>query len=116
MMKLLAATPVPLFLLAAATLEAGGDALLRKALSGQAGAARLLLFAAGTAVLLAYGTILNLAPLEFGRVVGLYVAILFVVWQAITYFAFGTPPTMPILCGGALIVAGGLLMTYWKPQ
>ena len=75
MTKLLAVTPVPLFLLVA-----------------------------GTAVLLAYGTILNLAPLEFGRVVGLYVAILFVVWQAITYFAFGT---LPIVCGGALIVAGG---------
>ena len=116
MMKLLAVTPVPLFLLAAALLEAGGDALLRKAQSAQVGAARLFLFVAGTAVLLAYGTILNLAPLEFGRVVGLYVAILFVVWQAITYFAFGTLPTLPILCGGALIVAGGLLMTYWKPQ
>jgi hypothetical protein len=115
MSGLLAAIPAPLFLLVAAILEAGGDALVRKALLNDAGAARLTLFAAGAGVLLAYGTILNLAPLEFGQVVGLYVAILFVVWQVITYFAFGTLPTLPILVGGTLIVAGGLLVSFWKP-
>src|SRR5256885_1495400 len=30
-----------------------------------------------------YGFFLNLAPIEFGQVVGLYIATLFVVWQVI---------------------------------
>ena len=41
-------------------------------------------------LLAGYGTFLNLAPLEFGKVVGLYIATLFVVWQVITFFAFRT--------------------------
>lgn len=114
MTRLLASLPIPLVLLAAALLEAGGDAVLRKALFEHAGLARLALFAAGACVLLAYGTLLNLAPLEFGQVVGLYIAILFVVWQAITFVAFGKLPTLPILAGGSLIIAGGLLITYWR--
>jgi len=106
--------PIPIILLLAALLEAGGDAVLRKALAADAG--RLALFAAGAAILFGYGIALNLAPLQFGQVVGLYVAILFVVWQVITWFAFGTLPTLPIMLGGTLIVAGGLLVSFWKPQ
>jgi small multidrug resistance family-3 protein len=65
------------------------------------------LFLAGAALLLSYGTFLNLAPLEFSRVIGLYLATLFVVWQIINYIAFRTLPTLPILVGGAFIVTGG---------
>ena len=59
---------------------------------------------------------LNMAPLEFGKVVGLYIATLFVVWQAINFVAFRSLPTLPILVGGGLIVAGGLLVTFWEPR
>jgi len=106
--------PLPLFLLVAALLEAGGDALLRKALLDSAGTARLLLFVAGAAVLLAYGTIVNLAPLEFGQLIGLYIATLFVMWQLINFVFFRTPPTLPILVGGVLIVSGGLIVSFWR--
>ncbi len=106
---------VLLFLLVATTLEVTGDALIRKSLFAHAGLARIGLFALGAALLAGYGTFLNLAPLEFGQVVGLYIATLFVVWQVITYFAFGTLPTPPILFGGMLIVVGGLLVSFWKP-
>ncbi len=44
----------------------------------------------------AYGSFLNLAPLEFGRVVGLYIATLFVVWQVINFVVFRSVPTLPI--------------------
>jgi hypothetical protein len=71
---------------------------------------------AGAALLLGYGVALNLAPVEFGRVVGLYIATLFVVWQIINFFAFRTLPTLPILVGGALVIAGGLIITFWKPS
>ncbi len=106
---------VLLFLLVATTLEVTGDALIRKSLFAHAGLARIGLFALGAALLAGYGTFLNLAPLEFGQVVGLYIATLFVVWQVITYFTFGTLPTPPILFGGMLIVVGGLLVSFWKP-
>lgn len=104
------------FLLFATVLEVGGDAVLRIALYDHAGAGpiRIGLFASGAALLLGYGSFLNLAPLEFRQVIGLYVAVLFVVWQVINFLVFRTPPTLPILAGGALIVAGGLIVTYWK--
>jgi hypothetical protein len=42
-------------------------------------------------------------------------AALFVVWQVINFVVFRSIPSVPILVGGALIVAGGLLVTYWRP-
>jgi small multidrug resistance family-3 protein len=106
--------PPLVFLIVATVLEATGDAIVRKALYEHAGAARLGLFLAGAALLLSYGTLLNLAPLEFSRVIGLYLATLFVVWQFINFIAFRTLPTLPILVGGAFIVAGGVILTYWR--
>jgi small multidrug resistance family-3 protein len=107
--------PPLVFLLVATVLEASGDAIVRRALYEHAGAARLGLFVAGAALLLSYGTFLNLAPLEFSRVVGLYLATLFVVWQIINFVFFRTLPTAPILLGGALVVIGGVIITYWRP-
>jgi hypothetical protein len=103
-------------LILAAALEAGGDAIVRMGLNQPAPGLRALLFAGGAAVLFTYGLTLNLAPIEFGKVVGLYIAILFVVWQAINFIAFRSLPTLPILVGGGLIVAGGLLVTFWQPR
>ncbi len=104
-----------MLLLIATTLEVSGDAIVRKALYEYAGAARLGLFLGGAALLFGYGMFLNLAPLEFGRVVGLYIATLFVVWQVINFITFRTAPSLPILLGGTLIIAGGLIITYWRP-
>ena len=106
--------PVLLALVIATTLEVTGDAMIRKGIYEHAGAWRIALFLAGMVLLTGYGTFLNLAPLEFGQVVGLYIATLFVVWQVVTYFSFGTLPTMPILAGGVLIVAGGLVVSFWR--
>ena len=75
----------------------------------------MFLFLGAAVLLFGYGLFLNLAPLEFGRVVGLYIATLFVVWQVINYIAFRTLPNLPILVGGALILAGGAITTFWKP-
>jgi hypothetical protein len=114
MKSLLGVHPL-VFLVIATLLEAGGDAILRMAIYDHVGIARVGLFLAGAALLFGYGTFLNLAPLEFGRVVGLYLATLFVMWQVINFVAFKAVPTLPILVGGAFIIAGGIIITYWKP-
>jgi hypothetical protein len=104
------------FLIAATTLEASGDALVRKGLFHPAGIAQVGLFVSGAALLFGYGVMLNLAPQPFERVVGLYIATLFVVWQLISFIAFGSVPRLPVLAGGALIVAGGLIVSFWEPS
>ncbi len=103
-----------LVLILAAVLEAGGDALARSGLHADALTTRIGFFAAGAAVLFAYGVTVNLPNWDFGRLLGVYVALFFVVAQIINLLAFGVRPGLPIYCGGALILSGGLLMTFWK--
>lgn len=104
-----------LYLLLATTIEVSGDAIVRMGIYNQAGLTRLGFFAAGAALLFGYGFSLNLAPLEFRQVVGLYIATLFVVWQIINFVFFKTLPTPSILIGGSLIIIGGLVVTFWDP-
>jgi len=97
-------------------LEACGDAVIRMGLQSHAAwPARIGLFAAGTVLLLGYGTTLNLAPQEFGKLIGAYVATFFVMAQIINLIVFRTPPSLPILVGGAFILAGGAIITFWQP-
>lgn len=103
------------FLLIATTLEVSGDAIVRTAIYNHAGALRLGLMLAGAILLFGYGFSLNLAPLEFRQIVGLYIATLFVIWQIINFLFFRTLPTTPILVGGALIILGGIIVSFWKP-
>jgi hypothetical protein len=103
------------FLVIATILEVSGDAVVRMAIYDHVGLVRLGLFICGAALLFGYGSFLNLAPLEFGRVVGLYIATLFIVWQVINYVAFRSLPTLPIVLGGVLVIAGGAIITFWKP-
>jgi len=107
--------PAVVLLLAATILEVSGDAVVRTAIYNQSGLLRVGLFFAGAVLLFGYGTLLNLAPLEFGQVVGLYLATLFVVWQVINFVAFRTLPTLPIVLGGLLVITGGAIITFWKP-
>jgi hypothetical protein len=105
-----------IFLLIATTLEVSGDAVVRIGIYNHAGTIRLAWFVAGALLLFGYGLFVNLAPLEFGQLVGLYIATLFVVWQVINYVVFRTAPTMPIMLGGTLIIIGGAITTFWKPS
>jgi small multidrug resistance family-3 protein len=103
------------FLLVATTLEVSGDAIVRMGIYNHAGTYRLALFGVGALLLFGYGSFLNLAPVEFGQVVGLYIATLFVVWQVINFAFFRALPTLPVMTGGSLVVSGGLIITFWKP-
>jgi len=104
------------FLIAATILEVSGDAVARIALLNHAGVTpiRIGLFLLGMVLVFGYATFLNLAPLEFREVVGLYIATLFIVWQVINYAFFRTLPTSPIVIGGAFIVTGGAIVSFWK--
>ena len=102
-------------LLIATTLEVSGDAIVRIAIFKHIGFVRIVLGFIGAALLFGYGVSLNLAPIEFRQVVGLYIATLFLVWQIINVVAFRTFPNLPIVIGGTLIVAGGLIVTFWNP-
>ena len=102
------------FLLIATTLEVSGDALIRLSVYNHTGLVRIGFALLGTLLLFGYGLFLNLTPVQFGQVVGLYIATLFVVWQVINYLFFKAVPSTPIIIGGILIVAGGLVVTFWK--
>jgi small multidrug resistance family-3 protein len=114
MFKALQSIPIPLLLLVATTLEVSGDAVARLAIYNYAGLIRVALLLAGAALLLGYGSFLNIAPVPFGRIVGLYIATLFVIWQIITFLFFRSVPGLAVWVGGALVIAGGLVITFWR--
>jgi small multidrug resistance family-3 protein len=99
-------------LIVATTLETTGDALVRIGIYDRVGFNRLMPMILGAILLFGYGFILNLAPLPFERVVGLYIATLFVVWQIVSYITFKSIPNLTILCGGGLIIIGGLVVSF----
>lgn len=103
-----------LFLFLAALLEAGGDAFMRAGIHSAALGRRALFFLAGCMVLAAYGYTVNTPPWNFGRLLGVYVTFFFVISQVIAWVGFGQKPTTGTLCGGALIVAGGLIVSLVK--
>ena len=106
--------PIPLLLILATALEVSGDAVVRLGIYQYAGPVRLACFLGGAALLLGYGSALNTAPVDFSRIVGLYIATLFVIWQIISFLVFRTLPGLPVLLGGALIITGGVIVTFWR--
>lgn len=100
-------------LLLAACLEAAGDALVRLGLQSSNAGARTGLFAAGAAVLFGYAVAVNAPPWDFGKLLGVYVTLFFAVAQVINWLVFSVSPDMPIVVGGAFIIAGGLVITFW---
>jgi small multidrug resistance family-3 protein len=111
------ATPVGAFavLTFAALLEALGDSFFQSGLYRSSGATRALYLILGTAVLALYGLTVNTPPWDFGKLLGLYVVLFFVMAQILTKVRFHQSPTMPIYVGGMLIVLGGLVIAFWKP-
>lgn len=102
-----------LFLIVATAIEVTGDAIVRIGLGQQSLSMRLAHFLAGGLLLFGYGYALNSAPIEFEKVVGIYIATLFVMWQIISFLFFRHVPNLPILLGGSLIVIGGLIVAFW---
>jgi len=104
------------FIIIATILEVCGDKIISNSLHNHSGIARLGPMLIGATLLFGYGFFLNLSPLAFGKIVGLYITTLFIVWQIVTCLTTRSAPAMPVIIGGALIVAGGMIITFWDKQ
>ena len=102
MIRLLAA------LITAATLEAGGNALMRQGLQQ----AWWPLLVAGGATLGLYGLLVNQSGLQFdfGRLMGCYIVAFFLVSQLLAAIVFHDPPSHRTVLGGTFILLGGLMI------
>ncbi len=98
----------------AAFLEVSGDACFQSGLYRASGSTRAFWLLAGVLILAGYGLFVNLPQWDFGKLLGVYVALFFVIAQIVAKVRFHQSPTTPIWAGGALIVAGGLVITFWK--
>jgi drug/metabolite transporter (DMT)-like permease len=56
----------------------------------------------------------NAPPWQFGRLLGVYVTIFFLVAQSIAWLAFAEKPSIPVIVGGLLIIAGGLIVSVGR--
>ena len=112
----IAAHPVGAFILLAfaAFLEVFGDSFFQAGIYHATGSARLWSFALGIAILAFYGFTVNVPRWDFGRLLGVYVALFFVVAQVVAKIRFDQTPTTPIYVGGTLILAGGGIIAFWK--
>ena len=94
-------------LVLAGLLEVGGDAAIRRGLVGSGPH----WFVVGAVALVAYGFTVNLnREVEFGRLLGAYIAVFFVMSQVIGVAAFGDRPTVSSILGGVLVVAGAVVI------
>ena len=99
----------------AAFLETWGDSFFQSGFYRSNGSARVVAILAGTLALATYGSVVNIPRWDFGKLLGLYVVLFFLVAQILNRVRFGQSPSAPIYAGGALIVAGGLVIAFWKP-
>ena len=98
----------------AAFLEVFGDSLFQSGLYRSEGAARGLFFVSGAVVLALYGFTVNIPHWDFGKLLGIYVVLFFLVAQVLAKVRFHQSPTVPIYVGGSLITAGGILIAFWR--
>ena len=103
-----------LLLAVAAFLEAFGDSLFQSGIYRSTGISRGMFFVSGAAVLALYGFTVNLPHWDFGRLLGIYVVLFFLMAQVLAKVRFNQAPSMPIYVGGALIGAGGIIIAFWR--
>jgi drug/metabolite transporter superfamily protein YnfA len=97
-----------LIFLAAAVLEVGGDAIVRKGMRGGG----FVFMALGCVMLGTYGVVVNLVPWDFSKLLGVYVAIFAAVSVLVGRFAFHESVPLATWIGVAIIIVGGLVVQF----
>jgi drug/metabolite transporter superfamily protein YnfA len=97
-----------LIFVAAAILEVGGDAAVRRGLRGR----RLAFVAAGFVALSCYGLVVNSVKWDFSRLIGVYVGFFVLVSVLAGRFLFQEEIPVSTWCGLVLIIAGGLVIQF----
>lgn len=97
-----------LLFVVAAALEVGGDAIIRAGMRQQ----RAWLLIAGFLILGSYGVVVNRIPLDFSRMLGVYVGVFTVVSVAAGRIVFGdrVPATTWI---GVVVILLGSAIIHW---
>jgi multidrug transporter EmrE-like cation transporter len=95
-----------LIFMAAAALEVGGDAVIRKGLKGSG----LAVIVAGCVALGCYGLVVNLVKWDFSKLLGVYVAF-FALFSVLSgRFVFKENVPISTWLGLVLIVVGGFII------
>ncbi len=92
--------------IAAAVLEVGGDAVIRKGLRG----GMVWIIIAGFVILGCYGVVVNTVKWDFSRLLGVYVAVFAVVSVMAGRFVFKETIPVTTWVGLAIIVVGGTVI------
>ncbi len=94
--------------LAAAALEVGGDAIIRKGLRG----GHPLFIVLGFVMLGCYGLVVNLVKWDFSKLLGVYVAVFAVVSVLTGKFLLSEEVPLTTWGGLLLIVAGAMVIQF----
>jgi len=97
-----------LIFLAAAVLEVGGDAVIRKGMRGGA----WTYIAVGCLMLAVYGVVVNLVKWDFSKLLGVYVAVFAAVSVLAGRLIFGEEIARTTWAGVGIIVVGGLVIQF----
>jgi small multidrug resistance family-3 protein len=97
-----------LIFLAAAMLEVGGDAVVRKGLRGSG----WLFILTGCLMLATYGVVVNLVKWDFSKLIGVYVGVFAGVAVLSGRFFFREDIPMTTWVGLGIIVLGGLVIQF----
>jgi len=93
---------------AAAVLEVGGDAVVRKGLRGH----EVLFVLAGAVMLGCYGLVVNQVKWDFAKLLGVYVGVFALVSVLVGRYFFKEAVPFSTWIGLGIILAGGLVVQF----
>ncbi len=97
-----------LIFVAAAVLEVGGDAVVRKGLRGSG----LIVILLGCVMLGSYGVVVNTVRWDFSKLMGVYVAVFASVSVLFGYFVFGDVIPKSTWIGLFVIISGAMIIQF----
>ena len=97
-----------LVFIAAAVLEVGGDAVVRKGLRGSG----LIIIMIGFLMLGCYGVVVNMVKWDFSKLLGVYVAIFALISVMFGRFVFKENIPAATWIGLMVIIGGGMIIQF----